>query len=164
MDDQQFYVMGNISKIENIKDNAEVTLNIDQNENIKEIPCIIKYETQLKYYELECTPKQAISFHLDNVDGKILNKALIISMADGANDFINIPFLNNDYGKKSSDKGLSTGAIIGIVIACVAIAIISTLITMLLCRKSVKPPLQNNTTQIDIYSNVSKSSQQNISK
>ena len=71
VDDQQFYVMANISENENIKDNAGLTLYIDknENENIKEIPCIIKYETQLKYYELTCILKQAISFHLDNIDG-----------------------------------------------------------------------------------------------
>ena len=53
--------------------NAGVTIYIDENENenIKEIPSIIQYESQLKYYELTCTSKQAISFHLDNIDGKI---------------------------------------------------------------------------------------------
>ena len=72
MDDQQLYVMAkNNPENENIKDNAGLTLYIDKNENIKEIPCIIRYENQLKYYELACILKQAISFHLDNIDGKI---------------------------------------------------------------------------------------------
>jgi hypothetical protein len=44
VDDQQFYVMGNISENENIKDNAGVTLYIVENEN-ENIPCIIKYES-----------------------------------------------------------------------------------------------------------------------
>ena len=112
--------------------NAGVTLYIDENENenIKEIPCIIQYESQLKYYELTCASKQAISFHLDNIMGKFANKALIISMDDGANDFINIQIPNNDYGKKSSDKGLNSGEIIGISIVCVVIAINPALITM----------------------------------
>ena len=104
VDDQQFYVMGNISENENIKDNEEVTLYIDENENIKEIPCIIKYENQKKNYELSCTPKQSISFHLDNIDGKISNKTLIISMDDRENDFIDIRIPNNDYVKKAVIK------------------------------------------------------------
>ena len=72
VDDQQLYVLAKSNpENENIKDNAGLTLYIDknENENIKEIPCIIKYETQLKYYELTCILKQAISFHLDNIDG-----------------------------------------------------------------------------------------------
>ena len=56
-DERQFYAFGYISENENIKYNEEVTLYIDENENRKEIPCIIKYETQNKCYELTCTPK-----------------------------------------------------------------------------------------------------------
>ena len=86
---------------------------------------------------------------------------LIISMDDGEDDFIHIQIQNE------SDKGLSTGAIVGIVIACVVVVIASTLIAMLLCRRSVKPPMknyviQNNVTQIDIHSNENKDSQQDI--
>ena len=69
----QFYVYGNIS--EDIGDNS-VILNINENENgdIKEIPCFLtKTENQLEY-KLECSPKQTISFNLDNVDGKMSNK------------------------------------------------------------------------------------------
>jgi hypothetical protein len=100
---------------------------------------------------------------LDNIDGKISNKALIISMDDREKDYIVIQIPNNDYVKKSSDKGLSSGAIAGIIIACVG-AIFSIIITIFLCRKPVKPPMQNDITKVDIYSNVSKSSQQSISK
>ena len=66
--------------------------------------------------------------------------------------------------KKSSDKGLNSGEIIGIDIACVVIAIFATLITMFLCRKTAKPSMQKDITKVEIYSNVSKSSQQNILK
>ena len=59
---------------------------------------------------------------------------------------------------------MKAGAIVGIVFACVAVAIISTVIALLLCRRPVKPPIQNNITKVDIYSNVSNSSQQDISK
>ena len=105
--EKQFFILGNISDNENIKDNTEVTLYIDENENgtIKEIPCIIhKEKNQLQYYELECTPIQGISFHLDNVDGKILNKHLIVSMRDGENDYISFPEPKNDFGKKKVIK------------------------------------------------------------
>ena len=156
----QFYVYGNIS--EDIGDNS-VILNINENENgdIKEIPCFLtKTENQLEY-KLECSPKQTISFNLDNVDGKMSNKILIISIADGENDYISIPFPNNDYGKKISSSGLKPGAIVGIVIACVFVAILATIIATLLCSKTVTDPLKN-VNQVDIYSHVSNSSQQNI--
>ena len=164
-DEEKFFVMGNISENGNIEDNTEVTLYIDENENgtIKEIPCNLKDEQ--KYYELQCSPKPPISFHLDNVDGKITkNKYLIVSMNDDVNDYISFPEPTNDIVPKKKDKGLSTGAIVGIVIACVILAIISIVTALLLCRRPAKPPMQTNITKVDIYSNVSKSSQQDISK
>lgn len=162
--DKQFDVMGNISENETIKDNTEVSLYFEENESVKEIPCIIKKDENHFQYELECTPQQTIAFHLDNVDGTISNKTLIISMRDGEDDFVNITIPNNPNNSilKKSSKGLSAGAITGIAIACVLAAIISVIIAILLCRKSPKPPMQNNITQIDIYSNASKTSQQNI--
>ena len=165
MDEEKFFVMGNISENGNIEDNTEVTLYIDENENetIKEIPCNLK-EGQ-KHYELQCSPNPPISFHLDNVDGKISkNKYLIVSMNYVENDYISFPEPTNDIVPKKKDKGLSTGAIVGIVIACVILAIISIVTALLLCRRPAKPPMQTNITKVDIYSNVSKSSQQDISK
>ena len=101
MSDQKFVVLGHIIEKEDIRDSTEAILYVNDNENQKiEIPCMIEKQNQLNTYELECSPKQTISFNLDNVDGTIANKNLIISMADGANDFIDIQIPNNDYSKK----------------------------------------------------------------
>lgn len=161
MNEPQFYVLGNISENIDIKDN-NVILYINENEdgNTKEIPCIIK-KNENQLHELECSPRQTVSFNLDNIDGKISNKTLIISMRDNENDFIYIAIPNNDYGKKKSDKGLKPGAIIGIAIVCIAIVILATIVTILLCTKNVKPQ-SKDIKQVDIYSNVNNSSQQNI--
>ena len=160
--EKKFTVLGYIIEKEDIEDNTEVTLYVNDNVNNKiEIPCKIEKENQLNLYELECYPKKTISFNLDNVDGIIINKNLIISMDDGEDDFIHIQIQNE------SDKGLSTGAIVGIVIACVVVVIASALIAMLLCRKSVKTPNQdnvnqNNVTQIDSYFKVNKDSKPDL--
>ena len=159
-DEPKFYVMGNFSEKIVIKDNT-VTLYINNNENgkIKEIPCVI--ENKIQYYELECSTNETISFYLDNIDGKMSDKILIISMNEWAEEIINITIAYNNYGKKSSDKGLKTGAIIAIAIACFLVAILAALIIALLFRKTTKPPVKNKT-EVDIYSNVGDSSQQNI--
>ena len=57
VNDQKLAVLGNILEEEDIKDNTEVTLYVNDNENQKiEIPCILEKQQQSKAYELECSP------------------------------------------------------------------------------------------------------------
>ena len=148
------YISGNTYFI--LEDN--VTLFINDNENIKEIPCFIN-NNENSNFELECTPEQSISFHIDNVYGTISDKNLIISMKDDENDFIDISISKNSYeNRKASNKGLTSGAIAGIVIGCVFSVIFIVIISALFTRRAVKPPITMS--QFDIYS--SSSSQQKI--
>ena len=119
IDEPKFNIFGYIS--ENIyfilEDN--VSLFINDKENIKEIPCFIS-NNENSYFELECSPNHSISFHIDNVYGAISDKNLIISMKQDENDYINITITKKSYdNRKVSNKGLTGGAIAGIVIGCV---------------------------------------------
>ena len=164
-DKNQFSVKGFIPNKE-FKDN-KITLYTNENENekIKEIPCILDNYDNNNFYYLNCTPKQYISFHIDNAYGTFPNedRILIISMKNNDKDFIEIYPENEieNINKKAPNRGLSDGAIAGIVIGCV-LTIFSIIIVIVLLRgRNVKSPPKLNC-QLDMYSHVSKSSQQNI--
>ena len=77
-------------------------------------------------------------------------------MADGADNFIYIRIPN----ESSSGKGLSTGAIVGIIIACAVVENASVIIAILLCRRSAKSSMQTNKTKVfDPYFDLNKNSQ-----
>lgn len=112
-------------------------------------------------YDLECPLNESISFKLDNIEGQKSNQILIISMLREDDTIVFIP-PNIDYNnKKYTNRGLSDGAISAIVIGCVFTVISITIVIMLLRKRKVNPPPKISS-QVDIYTNVSKSSQQKI--
>ena len=145
VDETKFNVVGHISGNTYFIIEDNVTLFINDNENSN--------------FELECTPEQSISFHLDNVYGSISDKNLIISMKDDENDIIDISISKKSYkDRKASNKSLTIGAVVGIVIGCILTVIFLVIISVLLTRRAVKPPIAMS--QFDYYSN--SSSQQKI--
>ena len=155
-EEEKFKVIGTIDEQTNNNDN-NVILFI----NTKTIPCTIN-EINHKKYDLECPLNESISFKLDNIEGKKSNQLLIISMSEDEDDTIIFPPLNIDYNnKKYPNRGLSDGAIAAIVIGCVFTVISITIVIMLLRKRKVNPPPKISS-QVDIYTNVSKSSQQKI--
>ena len=89
-------------------------------------------------YELNCKPKNSIKTNLNGAE---------IADSSGKNfilDFNKVEdgFVSSDKNLvKNSSSGLSSGAIAGIIIACVAL-LIATGIVVALCRRSPKPPME----------------------
>ena len=156
-DQEKFDVVGFIDEKINDDDDNNVILFI----NTKNISCTIN-EINPKYYDLECPLNESISFKLENIVGQKSNQILIISMREGLDDTIVFPPPNTDYNnKKYTNRGLSDGAIAAIVIGCVFTVISITIVIMLLRKRKVNPRPKISS-QVDIYTNVSKSSQQKI--
>ena len=77
--------------------------------------------------------------------GKTSDKPLLINMADGNNDLVNLDpssQMNNQIFPKRSSKGLSRGAIVGIVLAC-CVALIAAAVAAFLCLKQNRAPIQD---------------------
>ena len=120
----------------------EIVLSFYENEKENNMTCNVeKLGINRNRYELNCKPKNSIKTNLNGAE---------IADSSGKNfilDFNKVEDGNIDFvssGKnlvKNSSSGLSSGAIAGIIIACVAL-LIATGIVVALCRRSPKPPME----------------------
>ena len=82
-------------------------------------------------------------------------------MKENFNDFIEINPEIENINKKTSKSQLSDGAIAPIIIGGVLAVVSIMIVIIILGKRTVKPPPKIKS-QIDIYSNVSKNSQESI--
>ena len=142
--EMKFTVSGTIQKNDNLKDgDATLLLYEKENETLKDIPCelIKKWGNQ---YDLECTPKIDISGELDGTEIDTNNKTLIISTYN-KDEFLNFNVYRNKFYKKTSNKGLSGGAIAALIISCVAaLVFLGVLIIFFRNPKNIAPPIEKS--------------------
>ena len=127
---------------EEIKDKT-VTLFLDEKEdgNTKNVTCDRANKGNNKY-ELVCTSNSPVKAHLNGVSGETSGKSFLVSMKEGFdNDLVDINSSKNLYNKNSSSRGLTGGAITGIVLACV-VAVAAVTFIIVLCNQNPKPPAQ----------------------
>jgi hypothetical protein len=146
--DNNFIIQGTL--LDGELNDKQVTLSFDENGNgnLVNATCNVNDKGNKKY-ELVCTSKQKIKAHLEGVMGKTSDKPLLINMANANNDLVDLDpssssssssKVNHIYSKKSS-KGLSGGAITGIVLAC-CVALIAAGVTAFLCLRHNNAPIQ----------------------
>ena len=146
--DRTFTVEGTLLENESLKDD-EITLSLENaNENLVNVSCNVNNKGN-QQYELVCNPKKAINAHLDGVMGSTSTKPLLISMAEGQDDSINLQSKKGKFFLKNDDSKLSGGAIAGIVIAC-CVALIASAIVALLFVSKRKPPVEQ-ASSIELY-------------
>ena len=125
--DQSKNVIINGNTDKNISNNKESTLYLEDNGSLEEIPLkFIKKEGN--NYDMSLTLKKSLESNLDgksgivNIDNK--NMSYILSFKDNSNsstlDYDYNPSINKAYIPKKSSGGLSAGAIVGIIIPCIA--------------------------------------------
>ena len=125
---------------EEIKD-KEIILSFYENEKENNMTCEVENLGYNKY-ELNCKPKKSIKANLNGAESiQSSGKNIVLDfnkVEDGNIDF-------SLYGKNSTQKksscGLSSGAIVGIILACIA-ALIATGIAVAFFRRSPKAPMQ----------------------
>lgn len=116
----------------------EIVLSFYENEKENNMTCNVEKLGNNRRYELNCKPKNSIKTNLNGAE---------IADSSGKNfilDFNKVEdgFVSSDKNLvKNSSSGLSSGAIAGIIIACVAL-LIATGIVVALCRRSPKPPME----------------------
>ena len=120
--------------------------------DLKNFTCNV-VDLKNKTYRFICNPKSTINATLDGIigTGKATNQNILINFEKDSNKYIYFNFNNNYYNKKQS-KGLTGGAIAGIVIASV-VALVALVIIALTFRKSPMPPIQES--DIDLYNSTS---------
>ena len=118
----------------------EIVLSFYENEKENNMTCNVE-KLEKNRYELNCKPKNSIKTNLNGAE-----------IADSSGKNFILDFNKVEYGNvgsvssdknlvKNSSSGLSSGAIAGIIIACVAL-LIATGIVVALCRRSPKPPME----------------------
>ena len=125
--DQSNNVIINGNTSQNIPDNKESTLYLEENGSLEEIPLtFIKKEGN--NYDMRLTLKKSLESNLNgksgivNIDGKNMNYLLSFKDSNFSNlDYDYNPTLNKAYIPKKSSGGLSAGAIVGIIIPCIAV-------------------------------------------
>ena len=86
--------------------------------------------------------KVSINTNLHGQIGRINNeKSFILDFADGKGN-PNYNFTETEIKKRSSSSGLSTGAIVAIVIPCIAVLLAASALAFILGNRT-KPPMQN---------------------
>ena len=125
--DQSNNVIINGNTSQNIPDNKESTLYLEENGSLEEIPLTFIKKGGINY-DMRLTLKKSLESDLNgksgivNIDGN--NANYILSFKDNSNssnlDYDYNPSLNKAYIPKKSSGGLSAGAIVGIIIPCIA--------------------------------------------
>ncbi len=116
----------------------EIVLSFYENEKENNMTCNVE-KLEKNRYELNCKPKNSIKTNLNGAeiaDSSGKNFILDFNKVEDGN------IVSSDKNLvKNSSSGLSSGAIAGIIIACVAL-LIATGIVVALCRRSPKPPME----------------------
>ena len=161
----KFNISGTISgeKPTSISLNKDLSLmmNLQNNENeeetTKEADCTVTGIKNDKY-TLDCTAKEKNKYNLQSAMSIVDNDILLVNInnSDGKEDGAvldpdtagDVP--NYRYSKKSG--GIGAGAIVGIVLACVAVLV--AVITAILCLKKNPNNVSNNDTSIINFKNI----------
>ncbi len=136
-------------------------MNIQNNENeeetTKEADCTVTGIKNDKY-TLDCTAKEKNKYNLQSAMSIVDNDILLVNINNSDGDeggavldpdtAGDIP--NYRYSKKSG--GIGAGAIVGIVLACVAVLV--AVITAILCLKKNPNNVSNNDTSIINFKNI----------
>ena len=173
LDDSSFYGYGNnkfnisgtISgkKPSSISVNKDLTLmmnlqnNVNEEEITKEADCTVT-DIKTDKYTLDCTAKEKNKYNLQSAMSIVDNDILLVNINNSDGDeggavldpdtAGDIP--NYRYSKKSG--GIGAGAIVGIVLACVAVLV--AVITAILCLKKNPNNVSNNDTSIINFKNI----------
>jgi hypothetical protein len=150
--DNNFIIEGNLMDGE--LNDKQVILSFDENGNgnLVNATCNVN-DKENKKYELICTSTQKIKAHLEGVMGRTSSeKPLLIHMASNSNDEVDLDSssssskLNHIYPKTSS-SGLSTGAIVGIIIPCCVVLIAAIAAAFICSKQNIAPIQEMNTLQ-----------------
>jgi hypothetical protein len=150
--DNNFIIEGNLMDGE--LNDKQVILSFDENGNgnLVNATCNVN-DKENKKYELICTSTQKIKAHLEGVMGRTSSeKPLLIHMASNSNDEVDLDSssssskLNHIYPKTSS-SGLSTGAIVGIIIPCCVVLIAAVAAAFICSKQNIAPIQEMNTLQ-----------------
>ena len=157
--ENNFIIEGNLMDGE--LNDKQVILSFDENGNgnLVNATCNVNGLGNKKY-ELICTSKQKIKAHLEGVMGKTSSdKPLLIHMTETNNDLVDLDLDSssklNHVNSKTSSNGLSTGAIIGIIIPC-CVVLIAVAVAAFLCTKKSSAPIQEMSSLQYNSSNASK--------
>jgi hypothetical protein len=146
---QGFIIEGKINELKYDFDNITLKMFDDTTGLEKKINCT-SINKDKNNYRINCQTKDLFTGSINNTLGEIqeLNdKYLLIIIGDGNNDLLNktnqngteeeIPKINNNiYIKKSS--GLSLGAIVAIIISCIAVLVIALIFTIIYHKNQFK--------------------------
>jgi len=127
----------------------KVTLCLDEegNGNLKNVTCD-KTDKGNNKYELSCSSNNAVTAHLNGVSGTTSDKTILVEMKDGNPDLVDLFSSKNHFNKNSSSNGLTAGAIVGIIFAClVALAAVAAIIV--LCN--TKPKISEKPATLELY-------------
>lgn len=141
-DENSFIINGKLAKDENIEDFSEgnVTMILNDVEGRKKFICEIKNTSYLDYF-MKCDLNVSIiDAKLDEAFCYGEKQNLIIEM-EAAYKNMNFTLNGTNINKrsKSSNKGLSVGAIIGIILPCIVVLLIGITIGFIYLTKP-KPP------------------------
>ena len=160
----KFNISGTINgeKPSTISVNKDLTLmmNIQNSENedevTKEADCTVTDISNDKY-TLDCTTTDKSTYDLQSAMSINDNKILLVNIDEANNEDGTVldPYTEDDvqvknYSKKSG--GIGAGAIVGIVIACVAV--LAAVLTTILCLKKSPNNISNNNTDIVNIKNI----------
>lgn len=137
----QFIIKGELEKDLEPEDKEAIFYFDNKDGNLTNVSCSIKKEEE--EYSFECKPKNSFyNANLKNVAGitNSSNTTILVNFNEGTPDTFDFDVLLNRPGTKSSSKGLSGGAIAGIVISCV-IVLIAIAIVFFVCLRKPKAPI-----------------------
>ena len=152
----EFNITGTINDKSFNYRNLTLTLNSKESkEKTENIPCKV-IDLNNEKYILKCNTDNELKANLDGAFANLGDENLIVNFVNKENSTVDfdskvIYFNNNNNNNKK--KGLSTGGIVGIIIACVAVLIIATIVTILIKgRKNVDSLPQNSNMEKDVAS------------
>lgn len=133
---------------ETIKD-KKVTLCLDEKGNgiLKNVTCDTTNKGNNKY-ELSCSSNNAVTAHLNGVSGVTSDKTILVEMKEGKPDLVEIYSSKNRFNKNSSSSGLTAGAIVGIIFACL-VALAAVAVVIVLCN--TKPKISEKPATLELY-------------
>jgi hypothetical protein len=130
-------------EIDNASKPDKPNLLLVKDTEIKKIDCEYKHLGG-KQYELVCFPKTSINSNLHRTIGRYNDTSNIILSFGDTNTKLNFTQPINDvFMRKKSSGGLSTGAIIGIIIPCLAVLLAVAGVAFIIGNKQPVPPVQN---------------------
>ena len=142
IDDSSFNISGTVTPAYNGQ--VIISLDANGNGNLKNVTCNVTMNDDGKTGVLQCDPKSSVKSHIDGASGDPIddkqNRTFLISMSKDSDDLITLSSpIQNTYRKRKSG-GLSTGSIVGIIIACVG-ALVAVGIVACLCRNRTIAPI-----------------------